>query len=147
MARRVLLVMKRKILSDALIDQAARDPRFELMAAQNYSTAVLTAESCTPEITLVEIPESGSWKSAEKCLLLCDAIHRQFPNCKQVILCDEDNADSYNAAIQAKQENRIDDFLFYDNSIRYLFSKLEALKVGEHQQRQKECIDGVRECF
>ena len=127
MAKRVLLVMKRKMLSDALIDQATRDSRFELIAARMYSTAVLTAESCSPEITIVEIPESGSWKSAEKCLTLCDTIRRQFPNCKQVILCNEDDIDSNNAAIHAKQENRIDDFLFYDSSIRYLFSKLESL--------------------
>ena len=127
MAHRVLLVMKRKMLSDALIDHAAGSSRFELLAAGNYSTAALTAESCSPEIAVVEIPESGAWKPAEKCLAVCDAIRRQLPNCKQVILCNEDDTDSYNAAILAKQENRIDDFLFYDSSVHYLFSKLEAL--------------------
>ena len=131
MAKRVLLVMKRKMLSDALTEQAAGDSRFELVAARNYSTATLTAESCLPEISVVEIPESGSWKSAEKCLTICDAIRKQLPNCKQVILCNEDDTDSYNAAIQAKQQNRIDDFLFYDSSVRYLFSKLEALVSKE----------------
>ena len=29
--------------------------------------------------------------------------------------------------VQAKRENRIDDFLYYDTTINYLFSKLEAL--------------------
>ena len=119
--------MKRKILSDALIDRAAGDLRFELIAARDYATAALTAESCSPEIAVVEIPESGPWKSAQKCLAICDAIRREFPDCKQVILCNEDVTESCNAAIQAKQENKIDDFLFYDSSIHYLFSKLEAL--------------------
>ena len=127
MAKRVLLVMKRQVLSDALIEHAACGSGFELMAAANYSTAALTAELCFPEITVVEIPESGSWKSAEKCLAICDAIRRQFPNCKQVILCNGDDKDSYSAVIEAKKENRIDDFLFYDNSMHYLFSKLDAL--------------------
>ena len=127
MAKRVLLVMNRKMLSDALIEQSASDARFELMSAQNYSTAALTAELCLPEITVVEIPESGLWKPAEKCLAICDAIRRQFPGCKQVILCNENDTEACNAAIQAKQVNRIDDFLFYDSSVRYLFSKLEAL--------------------
>ena len=127
MAKRVFLVMNRKMLSDALVEQAASDARFELLAARNYVTAALTAESYSPEITVVEIPESGPWKSAEKCLGICDAIQRQFPKCKQVILCNEDDTDSYHAAIKAKQANRIDDFLFYDSSVHYLFSKLEAL--------------------
>ena len=127
MVNRILLVMNRKMLSDALIDQAAGFSRFELIAARNYSTAALTAESCLPEITILEIPESGSWKSAEKCLEICDAISKQLPNCKQVIICNENDMDSCNAAIQAKQENRIDDFLFYDSSVHYLFSKLESL--------------------
>ena len=131
MVKRVLLVMKRKMLSDALIEQAASDARFELMAARNYSAAELFAESCSPEIAVVEIPESGLWKSAEKCLAICDAIRNQFPNCKQVILCNEDDTASCNAAIKAKQKNRIDDFLFYDSSVHYLFSKLEALIAKE----------------
>ena len=126
---RVLLVMKRKMLADALINQAAWDTRFELMAAQNYATAALTAELCLPQITVVEIPECGDWKPAERCLGICDAIRGQFPNCKQVILCNEDDVDSYNAVIHARQENRIDDFVFYDSSLRYLFSKLDALIV------------------
>ena len=123
--------MKRKMLSDALIEHSISYTHFELVAAQNYSTAALTAESCSPEIAVVEIPESGSWKPAEKCLGICDAIQRQFPKCKQVILCNEDDTDSYNAAIRAKQENRIDDFLFYDSSVHYLFSKLEALTTKD----------------
>jgi len=131
MAKKVLLVMKRKMLSDALIEKADGDPRFEFVAARNYPTALLTAESCSPEITVVEIPESGSWKSAEKCLTICDTIRAQFPNCKQVILCNEDDTESCIAAIHAKQKNRIDDFVFYDSSIHYLFSKLDALIARE----------------
>ena len=126
MAKRVLLVMERKMLSDALIDKATSDPRFDMTATQNYSTASLTAESCSPEIVVVEIPESGLWKSAEKCLTICDEIRKQLPSCRQVIICNEDDTESYSATIQAKQENRIDDFLFYDSSVHYLFSKLEA---------------------
>jgi hypothetical protein len=127
MAKKILLVMKRKMLSDALVEQAKRDSRFDMMAARDYSVAVLTAEFSPPDITIVEIPESGPWSSAEKCLGICDAIRRQFPASKQMILCNENDSASCNAAILAKQENRIDDFVFYDSSIHYLFSKLQAL--------------------
>ena len=125
--KKILLVMHRKMLSDALIAQTLNDTRFELIAESNYAAAVLTAESCSPEIAVVEIPESGPWKSAEKCLAICDLIRKQLPGCKQVLLCSENDTASCNAAIQAKQERKIDDFLYYDNSVNYLFSKLEAL--------------------
>jgi DNA-binding NarL/FixJ family response regulator len=127
MRKKVLLIMQRKILSDALIVQTANDTRFELSAEKNYATAALTAEACSPDIAVVEIPESGPWKLAEKCLAICDVIRKQLPHCKQVILCSENDKDSCRTAIQAKQERRIDDFLFYDNSVNYLLSKLEAL--------------------
>ena len=127
MARRVLLVMQKRMLSDALIAQTSNDTRFTFTTEPRYASAVLTAEACSPEIAVVEIPESGSWKPAEKCFAICDMIRRQLPDCKLVILCSEDDKDSYQAAIQAKQGCRIDDFLFYDNSVHYLLSKLEAL--------------------
>jgi len=127
LARKVLLVMQKRMLSDALIAQTSNDTRFTFLTEPRYASAALTAEACSPEITVLEIPESGLWKSAEKCFTVCDMIHRQLPDCKLVILCSEDDKDSYQAAIQAKQECRIDDFLFYDNSAHYLLSKLEAL--------------------
>ena len=127
MARRVLLVMQKRLLSDALVAHTSNDTRFAFTTEPRYATAALTAEACSPEVAVVEIPESGSWKSAEKCLAICDMIHRQLPDCKLMILCSEADKESYQAAIQAKQEHRIDDFLFYDNSTHYLFSKLEAL--------------------
>jgi len=127
MASRVLLVMQKRMLSDALIAHTSNDPRFTFSTEPRYASAALTAEAYSPEIAVVEIPESGAWKPAEKCLTVCDMIRRQLPDCKLVILCSEDDKDSYQAAIQAKQECRIDDFLFYDNSAHYLLSKLEAL--------------------
>ncbi|NLF80614.1 MAG: hypothetical protein GX572_05425 [Clostridia bacterium] len=125
--KKILLIMSRKILSDALIAQTKDDLRFELQADQNYDSALITAISCQPEIVVVEIPESGRFRLAEKCLNICDAIREQVPGCKQVLLCSESDTGSCRAAIQAKQENRIDDFLYYDTSINYLFSKLESL--------------------
>ena len=119
--------MQRKLLSDALIAHKDNDARFAFTTESRYASAALTAEACSPEITVVEIPESGPWKSAEKCLTVCDMIRKQFPECKLVILCSEDDKESDLAVIQAKQERRIDDFLFYDSSAHYLLSKLEAL--------------------
>ncbi|MCL2672579.1 MAG: hypothetical protein FWF10_11190 [Clostridiales bacterium] len=135
MANKVLLVMQRKLLSDALIARAASDLRFSLIAEGNYASAALTAEATSPAIILVEIPESGPWKAAEKCLALCDVMRARQVDCKPVILCSENDETACRAAIQAKQARRIDDFVFYDNSVHYLFSKLEALLEQPTQQK------------
>ena len=129
MAKRVLLVMQRKIISDSLICQSKNDPRFIFTAEEKYSTAVLTAEACSAEIVVLEIPESGLWSSADKCLSICDVIRNQLPSCKLMIICCENDTNTYRAVIHAKQEQRIDDFLFYDCSINYLLSKLESLST------------------
>lgn len=119
--------MSRKILSDALIAQTKTDRRFELWADQNYATAVETAISYAPGVVVIEVPESGKWRSVEMCLSLCDTIKKELPGCKQVLLSSESDAQSCRAVIEAKKANRIDDFFYYDTSINYLFSKLESL--------------------
>jgi hypothetical protein len=68
--KKVLLIMSRKILSDALIAQMKNDMRFELCADQDYDSAVNTAIGYKPEIVVVEIPESGRFRFAEKCLAI-----------------------------------------------------------------------------
>jgi DNA-binding NarL/FixJ family response regulator len=104
--KKILLIMSRKILSDALIAQTKNDMRFELRADQSYVSAVSTAIGYKPEVVVVEIPESGRFRFAEKCLAICDAIRKQVPGCKQVLLCSESDADSCRAAIQAKCNRR-----------------------------------------
>ena len=123
----VLLVMYRKILSDYLVTLTDYNANCNVVVEQNYALAVLAAETCTPDLVLVEIPEFGQWCFAERCLTVCDVIRSQLPGCKQVILCDERDTAACQATIQARQEQRIDDFLFYTNSTKYMFSKLEAL--------------------
>ena len=137
--RTILLAMYRRVLSEYLI--TLTDTNFNVVAEQNYALATLAAETCKPDLVLVEIPESGQWRSAEKCLALCDMIRSQFPHCKQVILCDEKDTITCQAAIQARQEQRIDDFLFYTNSTKYMFSKLEALAgfaAGRYEGEKNE---------
>jgi len=129
--------MHKKMLSDALIAQSSSDMRFKITAEHDYATAVLTAEACSAVITVVEIPESGLWASAEKCLAICKVIRKYLPRCKQVILCNENDKDSYQASIQAKQNHVIDDFFFYDSSIHYFLTKLEALfETGKVNRRE-----------
>ncbi len=124
---KVLLIMSREIVADSIIAQAKANASFEFLAEHDYSAAVRKAIEYRPKIVIVEVPESGSYRNAENCLRISDRIRKNLPHAKQLLLCSETDTASGRVAIQAKLENRIDDFLFYDTSVNYLFSKLESL--------------------
>jgi len=125
--KKVLLIMSREIVSDSIIAQSKANDRFDFLAESDYTSAVDSAIKYRPRIVILEVPESGSYKSAEKCLLISDEIRMNLPQIRQLLLCSETDVASRRSAIQAKQSKRIDDFLFYDTSVKYLFSKLESL--------------------
>ncbi len=124
--KKALIVMQRKVLSDALIEYAKPEEQLDITVEYSYAMAALTAEAYAPTVVMMEIPETGPWKSAEKCLAVCNVIKKQSANCKIIILCSEGDLDSCGTVIAAKRENRIDDFLYYEASIKYLFSKLAS---------------------
>ncbi|HHU07440.1 MAG TPA: hypothetical protein GXZ59_03745 [Clostridiaceae bacterium] len=124
---KVLLIMSRKIVSDCLIAQADTSSSFKFQAEHDYAAAVQSAIKYDPAIVIVEVPESGIYRLTERCLQIADEIKKYLPRVKRLLLCSERDAESSRAAIRAKQEKRIDDFLFYDASVKFLFSKLEAL--------------------
>lgn len=124
--KKVLLVMCRKVLSDALTRSARDDGRFDFHSENNYSSALLTAELLAPDITVLEIPESGEW-TPERCLAICRTIGKSLPGCAVMLLCPEGNPAAVEATIAARREGIIDDFIYYDSSVKYLMSKLETL--------------------
>lgn len=124
--KKALIVMQRKVLSDALVEYTKSEAQLDITVEHSYAMAALTAEALAPNVMMMEIPESGPWKSAEKCLAVCDVIKKQASNCKLIILCSEGDLNSCRTVIAAKRESRIDDFLYYETSIEYLFSKLAS---------------------
>lgn len=122
----VLLVMKRKVLADSLVRSMKDAPRFDFHTEYNYAGAILTAEVLRPTVVVLEIPESGDW-TANKCLALCDRLREEHPSGKILILCPEGDPAACDATIAAVQDARINDFVFYDTSWKYLVSKLESM--------------------
>lgn len=126
----VLLVMNRKVLADALIRSVKDNPLLEFYTEYNYAGAILTAEIFRPAVIVLEIPESGEW-TASKCLALCDRMKEEHPDGKILILCPEGDTAACDATIAAVQASRVDDFVFYDTSWKYLMSKLESMTRKE----------------
>lgn len=124
--KKILLVMYRKVLAEALVSDLRANTAFSLRVEYRYESAPISADVFQPDVVLMEIPESGK-NTPEKCLLLCDALRKKQPACKTLLLTPEGNEEACSLTIQAAREGRISDFVYYDTSIRYLISKLEAL--------------------
>lgn len=126
----ILLIMKRKVLADALVRTMKDAPRFEFYTEYNYAGAILTTEILRPAVIVLEIPESGDW-TVGKCLTLCDRLKETHPDGKILVLCPEGDTDACDATIAAVQESRVNDFVFYDTSWKYLISKMESMTQNE----------------
>lgn len=65
-------------------------------------------------------------KNKTHCLI-CKQIHEIKPNCKILLLISPEDKLNRKVAILAKKNKIIDDFVFYDTSLKYLLAKLSTL--------------------
>jgi hypothetical protein len=120
-----MLLMHRKVLAQAVM-QTMDHLRFDFFAEYNYENAKYSARAFLLEAAVVEVPETAD-DMAEYCLAKCDEIKTASPECSILLMCPEESESGRNACIEAKRTGRIDDFVFYDTSLKYLISKLDAL--------------------
>ena len=120
--KRVLLVMKRRVLAEAIMQETQSALLFR--AEYRSENAPIAAETFAADVVLLEIPERTP---RAQSAALCDAIKRQRPETRILLLCPENDPDACRVTIEAVREKRADDFVFYDTSIRFLLSKLEML--------------------
>lgn len=124
--KKILLVMDRKVLAEALLLEMKNISDLTFCKEYNYKKAVITAEIFQPNILLLEIPESQKI-SLGQCLEICDEIRNIFPECKILLLTPEGNQKAREMAIQAVQQGRVNDFIYYDTSMEYLVSKIKSM--------------------
>jgi DNA-binding NarL/FixJ family response regulator len=122
----VMLMLCRRVIADLLISVIEKQGGVEAFGEYIYKNAVTTAISRKPDIALVEIPEQYG-NPADDTFIVSEGIKEASPGCKIVMLCPEKDKASVNACTEAKKAGKIEDFLFYDSSVDYLVSKLEAL--------------------
>jgi len=127
---KVLLLMYRKLMSDAMASALSENSEFELFLKQNYANAVSAAVRYTPGIALVEIPESDGAR-AHEYLQICAAIRRAVPTCKLMLMCPERSNVNKLAVVKAMSAGEIDNFVYYNVSMDYLLSMLAVLSNGQ----------------
>jgi DNA-binding NarL/FixJ family response regulator len=124
--KKILLIMDRKILAQALLAEMRDNSDFVFFTEYNYPKATVSADVFRPDAILMEVPESTEATFAE-CLDVCDEIRQILPTCKIILLSPEGDPKIRELTIEAVRYGRVDDFLYYDTSLQYLISKLEAL--------------------
>ena len=123
---KVLFMMYRMIMADAM--KQSLSGQFQMFVSKEYKNIVAAVLTFTPDITLVEIPESDAMHP-EKYLQMCVEVRKEAPNCKLLLMCPEHNSESIKAVVDAMRSGKIDDYVFYDASMEYLKSKLEVLSA------------------
>ena len=130
----VMLVLSRRVIGGLLKKYIDDRPGMKAFLEYDYNNAKYNAQRYAPDIALVEIPERYGTPAADT-LRFCEEIKGANRGCRIILLCPENNDTSVGECVQAKQQGRIDDFLFYDSTTYYLVSKLEAMLSVEKTQR------------
>ena len=121
-----MMVLCRRVIADLLINVIGKRANMEAFGVYDYKNAGSEAMLRHPCLALVEIPEKYGFPALDT-LDVCGEIKKSSPGCKIVLLCPENDRESVETCVEVKKRDEIDDFLFYDSSVEYLASKLEAL--------------------
>lgn len=126
--KKIALITTNKILAQSLDLAVKARPGLEceFFLLLDSKQALLDAEVLEVDVALIDIRACGC-EEQEAGLPFLGKMHKKLPNCNLLLLLSQEDKMSRNIAIQAKREQIIDDFVFYDTSLKYLFAKLASL--------------------
>ena len=130
--KKIALITKNKILAESLNSAVKGIPnlKFELSLLLNSSQALLDAQILEIDVAMIDMSFMdivGYNLSGERMELAFFAkLNETLPNCQFLLLVSQDDKVNRNIAIQAKQNKIVDDYVFYDASLKYLLAKLKS---------------------
>lgn len=118
--KKIALITKNKILAESLAVamKSTPDLGFKPFLLLNSQQALLDAEIFEIDIALIDF--------ASFPLSFCQGLHKALPNCHLLLLVSQDDRETRKMATEAKKKKIVDDFVFYDASLQYLFAKLTS---------------------
>ena len=136
----VMLVLCRRFMADLLTEAFKKRKRIQAFGVYEFSKAKNMALVRKPDIAVVEIPERYG-NPGQDTLDVCKDIKEASPGCIIMLICPENDEKSVEACIEAKRHGKIEDYVFYDSTVDYLASKLEALRPpGNSEQHSAQVI-------
>ena len=127
--KRIGFITKNKVLAQSLATQINNNPDlgFEPYLLHDLSQALLDAEVLKIDIAVVEMI-AGTPEDQEVVLPLCESLKQVIPGCRILLFVARNDDASRKVTINAMKQKIVDDFVFYDESLEYLFAKLLSLK-------------------
>lgn len=126
--KRIVLDMQCAMFANAISQALERsDPDFNVLRAEAPEKTAALCRSSLAYALNMEVTGYPPWRLEER-LRLRNEVKRQRPDCKILLLVDE-NADRALAfrVLQAKKDGRIDNFIYASVSPTYLADVLDTL--------------------
>ena len=125
--KKVALITRNKILAQSLAAavRGMNDCNFEFFILLDANQAVIDAEVLEIDVALIDAMDRGTEEKAT-LVSFCESLKKKLPLCHLLLLVSQDDLARREIATQAKKNGLVDDFVFYDASLKYLFAKLAA---------------------
>ena len=109
-------------IGNALRESGILEPKWS-----KDSDVVVSCRESAAEVALLEVAYNRGYTIEER-LAQADALRKEMPCCRVVLMCDENSAPELGRRIaQAKKDKRIDEFVFSSVSEAYLVAMLAAV--------------------
>lgn len=125
--KKIAFITTNKILAESLNATINAMPHlnFEFFMLLDANQALIDAEVFEIDVALIDVIDRGM-QDKQRLLPFCESLHKKLPNCKILLLVSQDDPENRAIARGAKKNKIVDDFVFYDASLKYLFAKLSA---------------------
>ena len=126
--KRIGFISKNRVLAQSLATLIKNnlDLPFEPHVLQNIEQAVMDVGILKIDVAVIEMIAEASGKTGN-ILLLCTELRQTAPDCQILLLVPQENVLNCEMAIKAVNTGVVDDYVFLDTSLDYLFAKLLAL--------------------
>lgn len=126
--RRVVLDMQNALFADAVAEALRRfDSDFDPVMSENSDKTVALCNATLANILIMEVTAYVPWKLEER-LKIRDELRKQNPDCKIVLVVDENTERKLADRVrQAKKDGLIDNFIYGSISSSYLSAVIDAL--------------------
>ena len=127
--RRVILNMKDRIFADAVANTLREDKQgeFYVLPTTTPEEALQYGTSCEPYALLPEVNGYPPYVLEER-LKIRDAVKKVNPDCKIVLVVDENSEKKVAEEVRrAKKAGRIDQFIYGSISASYLVALMDTL--------------------
>lgn len=127
--KKIAFISTNKLLGESLQSSIQTSiPKVEVILLLNPKQVILDAKILEIDVALIDLTFSDNQEINNNIqCLLCEEISLSLPKCHIILLVSQHDKENRKIAFKAKQDHKIDDFVFYDASIKYLVAKLSSI--------------------